>query len=418
MREIIEKIVLAGFAKEAEAISKSWQLEIENQKPQDILALSNKKELGIIVFEYNTNTASILEELLSYKTSLKVIVVAKDATIADAVKALRLGCIDFLAKEILSEEVKKSVIDALNLEKDKKIAINNPWYFGKSPAIQLLFHNILRFGASENLILFGASGVGKKQISKIIQKNCFKKNNKTFSVNLALFFAKSNEQSFWSMISSICQKFESDIPGLYENLYDAIYLQGIESCPSDFLETLLAIIIDRTPKSIISSRIKIILGINSPETIEKIGENIDKFDIIKIPSLKERISDLPDIIEPLIKTYSSKYGSCIEAISIEALNMLMHYDWPGNMKELDSIIETAVILAGADESIIQTKHLSVDVKMLQNSVYQFGYNNELPLEQAEEIFKNKFIDFVADRFGEIKSANLLKIHKKDLKIKQ
>ncbi|MDN5330844.1 MAG: hypothetical protein PWP45_69 [Tepidanaerobacteraceae bacterium] len=78
---------------------------------------------------------------------------------------------------------------------------------------------------------------------------------------------------------------------------------------------------------------------------------------IYIPPLRERKTDIPILAEHFIRKYNQEYGRAVEAIDKEALNVLMEYDWPGNIRELENVISRAIINMGFGESVIEKRHL-------------------------------------------------------------
>lgn len=78
---------------------------------------------------------------------------------------------------------------------------------------------------------------------------------------------------------------------------------------------------------------------------------------IYIPPLRERKTDIPILAEHFIRKYNQEYGRAVEAIDKEALNVLMEYDWPGNIRELENVISRAIINMEFGESVIEKRHL-------------------------------------------------------------
>ena len=78
---------------------------------------------------------------------------------------------------------------------------------------------------------------------------------------------------------------------------------------------------------------------------------------LSLPPLRERVEDIPALTDSFISRYSEKNGKKVKSISPEALHILENYSWPGNIRELENVIERALVLMHFDETVLQVKHL-------------------------------------------------------------
>ncbi|MFC1478947.1 sigma 54-interacting transcriptional regulator, partial [Candidatus Margulisiibacteriota bacterium] len=327
----------------------------------------------------------------------------------DAVKAIKLGSVEFVTKDINAPELKHIVWSLLEEEKQKECAVNDPWFFGKSPALQTLFEDILKNGRHENIILVGACGVGKRSVAEIINDTFAPRYKKLMSINLSLFPAENRETYFWSTLRDLFQKFETEVKGIEEALYDTLYLQGVENCTSDFQSTLIDVLQHRDGSGMISKSIKVVIGFDHEQSFEKFGKFIDDTRVIRVPSLSERKEDIPELIKAIVARYNRKYARQVEGVSFEVLNILLNYSWPGNIRELDLMLESMILLCEG-KKILDIDTLPLTLEMLEDNVSKFGYNSVLPLNEAKEIFEKKLVEFASLKFGIEKAASFLKLH--------
>src|SRR5699024_3812595 len=133
---------------------------------------------------------------------------------------------------------------------------------------------------------------------------------------------------------------------------------------------------------------------------------------ITIPSLKERLADLPDLITRIIQKINQDYGRNVKQVSDEALKMLQSYPWPGNVRELENVIGRAIIYMDVSEEIIERKHLPELMNYVNTpSNGTFNLETGQPLQKAVEQYEKEYIKNVYEKnnFNKTKTAKSLNI---------
>src|SRR5699024_9542621 len=110
---------------------------------------------------------------------------------------------------------------------------------------------------------------------------------------------------------------------------------------------------------------------------------------IYIPSLEDRMEDLPDIVRHIIMKVNQLYGRNVRTISGEAMVALRQYQWPGNIRELENVISRAIIFMDVTEEIIELHHLP-ELTIAYESVDRIAAEENITLQQATENFEREF----------------------------
>jgi DNA-binding NtrC family response regulator len=230
---------------------------------------------------------------------------------------------------------------------------------GNSPLLLNVFDLIIQVAPSDtSVLILGESGTGKERIADCIHNHSPRKNKPFIKVNCAALPATLIESelfghekgSFTGAIDKRIGKFEQANGG-------TIFLDEIGEMPVDLQVKLLRVLQEREiepigSRSSIKINVRVIAATN--RNLEKeVADRRFRLDLyyrlnvfpIELPSLCERIEDIPELAQHFINLYNRKSGKRITGISDKALKNMMAYDWPGNIRELEHIIERNVLLA-------------------------------------------------------------------------
>ena len=376
------------------SLQKKWEFTVNALSIKDTYKFLSSNKVDAIIISYQNDIAHVLQKISGIQPSLNIIILGQPDTAKEAVLALKSGNVNFTQLALLDSTLKDFISNILEEEKQKKIKIEDPWFCGKSPALTNMFKKILQVGQSSDIILLGNNGTGKERIAKIINGTFSTKHKEMITINLKAFPDNDKEVFFWSTLKNLFQKYESEIKGIKESLYKTLYLEGLESCDKNFWTTLLGILKERNQESMITKNIRIIIGLQSNYFIEELPELLSEFKTIKVPSLIERREDVPEIIKKITTSYNYKYGRKITNISLDVLMFLTYYNWPGNLKELDMLLET-MILNSQHETTLTLNMLPLTIPMIIDNINASGHNNILPLAEAKKIFKKQLLDYTS-----------------------
>lgn len=139
---------------------------------------------------------------------------------------------------------------------------------------------------------------------------------------------------------------------------------------------------------------------------------------IFIPSVKERLNDLPDLIQHIIQKINQDYGRNVQTISKEALNKLKQYHWPGNVRELENVIGRAMIFMDMNEEVIDKKYIPTlqALSLPAKSSIDERIKGESTLQDAINQFEKAYISktYEQNEFNKTKTAKALNVSIRNL----
>lgn len=281
------------------------------------------------------------------------------------------------------------------------------------------------------VLLKGASGTGKELFAHAIHNESDRKYNKFIRVNCAAISESIIESELFGYEEGAFTGAKSGGKiGLFEEAnMGSIFLDEISELSSAMQAKLLRVLQEKEIvrvggtipipldiRVIAATNVNLERAITKKEFREDLYYRINRLPIY-IPSLKERISDLPDLINHMITKINQMYGRNVTAISGEALQELMEYDWPGNVRELENVIGRAIIFMDITEEMITKKHLPT-LSNLNKQIVQDDstIRQSLSLQDAVDQFEKKFIAdiYKQNKYNKTKTAQQLNISVRNL----
>ncbi len=211
-------------------------------------------------------------------------------------------------------------------------------------------------GSDTNVLLLGESGVGKEMFAQSIHNASNRSKELFLAINCAALPRELiSSELFGYEDGAFTGARKGGNPGKFE-LADqgTMFLDEIGEMPLDMQSSLLRVLENGTierlgGRELIPVNVRIIAATNKNllEEVKKGNFRLDLYYrlgvmIINIPSLRERIGDIPELVEHFIKTIGPKHGKKIIGIDDRAMDILLNYDWPGNVRELNNVIERAI----------------------------------------------------------------------------
>jgi DNA-binding NtrC family response regulator len=373
---------------------------------------------------------SVLREI-SKNSDTPVIVMTAFGTIKDAVEAMKHGAFDYITKPFLMDEFLILIERAIGLKymRDENIRLkrelNNCYAFknfiGESEPIRKLFSLIDQVSRSDaTVLLLGESGTGKELIANIIHYQSTRKNKPFIKVNCAAIPENLIESelfghekgAFTGAIKKKAGKFELANGG-------TLFLDEIADLSLPSQVKLLRVVQERQFERVggtetICVDVRLIAATNK-NLEEEVKQSRFREDLyyrinvipITLPPLRERKEDIPLLIDYFLKKYNNKLLKNVH-FSKDAINILYQYHYPGNVRELENIIEHCVTLASTD---------IVGKDMLPSYIFQKGYqNNQLPLSAIIAETEKEYIIRILQYTGgnKTKASELLGISRKTL----
>nr|WP_321256601.1 sigma-54 dependent transcriptional regulator [Campylobacter sp.] len=300
-----------------------------------------------------------------------IVIMTGNATLSGAIESLRLGVRDFLTKPFDADAlvaVLRKVRDEKPASKAVKI-IENPSddepsaFFGSSPVLEALLKTAKKAAVTDaSVMINGQSGVGKELFARFIHENSPRSSAPFVAINMAAIPENLLESELYGYEKGAFTDATATKKGLFE-LADGgtLFLDEIGEMPANLQAKLLRVIQERELMRVGGSKtfkinVRIVSATNA-DLSEKIKNGEFREDLfyrlntipLNVPPLKERKDEIEGIAISVLKRVSNSYNLGTKKLGKDALKALLAYDYPGNIRELVSIIERAAILSESEE---------------------------------------------------------------------
>jgi len=350
---------------------------ISTPLPESVIPVIQRELPDVLLLDVKLGSASgldILKEIKEKTPDIKVIMMTAYATLELAVEAVRAGAYDFLTKPFDSNEKLILAIDKA-LEKRRLVArardlereVEEKYCFdtiiGKSPGMQEVFRTIRDISPFDlNVLIQGQSGTGKELVAKAIHYSSKRRQSPFVAINCAALTETLIESElFGHERGAFTGAFEKK-KGLFEAANGGtIFLDEIGEMPLSLQSKLLRVLETGEMRRVGGTgtlRVNVRVIAASNKELEKVitqgGFREDlyyRLNVISVnlPPLKERIEDIPLLVQRFINTSCKRAGKKAMKVQPRTMEVLLSYPWPGNVRELENALERAVVLAQGDE---------------------------------------------------------------------
>jgi two-component system response regulator PilR (NtrC family) len=291
-----------------------------------------------------------------------------------AVEALKAGAFDFVSKPVNLELLRNLVDTALNLKPLESVdhgTEESHTLLGKTQAMNLLRKQIAKLARSQAPIyISGESGSGKELVARLIHEQGPHKDAPFIPVNCGAIPSELMESEFFGHTKGSFTGAATDKQGLFQAANGGtLFLDEVADLPLPMQVKLLRGIQEKAIRPIGSQQeIHVdvrILSATHKDLAQEVESDNFRQDLyyrinvieLKVPSLRERIDDIPELAHHLLARISADYGLPAPEISEDALSSLKKYAFPGNVRELENVLERAFALC--DEGVIQSQDLQL-----------------------------------------------------------
>ncbi|WP_457621996.1 sigma-54-dependent transcriptional regulator [Persephonella sp.] len=405
-----------------EDILQSFQIILEEEgyyvettdDPREALERLKEKSFDLVMSDMrmpNMTGEEFLVELRKFNKVTSFIVMTAYGTIENAVRCMKEGAFHYISKPIdfndpgvwklIQEAVEKSQIlqenIKLKIELESLRSDKNP-IITKSPLMLQTIEYIKRVAPLDlTVLIYGESGVGKELVAKAIHKLSTRSNKPFIPINCANISPDIMEAEFFGYKKGAFTGATEDRKGIIERANGGtLFLDEIGELPLDIQGKLLRFLQEKEIRRIGDDRaiyvdVRVIAATNK-DLQKLVAEGKFREDLfyrieglkIHIPPLRERKEDIPVLVKNFIDKFNEKYGSNIKGITSKAMEILLNYDWPGNIRQLENVVNKACVLA-SDSEYINENHIDPSIK--------FSVKQEFPLDysQAKKIHMDRFM---------------------------
>ncbi|MGB9597029.1 MAG: sigma-54-dependent transcriptional regulator [Candidatus Poribacteria bacterium] len=335
------------------------------------------------------NGLDALVEMRKIDPNVYIIIMTAYGTMQTAIKAMQSGAYDYIVKPIDLDQIKIVIDKALEARKqNQELTMLRSEVMGKyqkdnlvgnNPKMQEIYKLIGTLTTNDLTVLIeGETGVGKELVAKAIHYNSPRKDKPFVAVNCAALTETLLESELFghekgSFTGAIVQK-----QGKFEIAQDGTILLDEIGDISPKLQTKLLRVLDKKEFERVGSNrtlkmnARVIASTNKDLSVEVQSGNF-RSDLyyrlrvmyIKIPSLRERKDDIPLLVRHFIQVANESLGKKIVGVDENVMNVLLDYDWIGNVRELENVIKSAAVLCKGD--LILLEHLPSNIRNTQSS---------------------------------------------------
>jgi two-component system response regulator AtoC len=360
-----------------------------------------------------------LKEIRKYNSFVSFIILTAYGTVDTAVECMKNGAYDYISKpvdfndgkiwKLIEDAVKKTkTIKESQYYKSRLNIIKSRDKFKNIITVNSLMQEIIDYSIKIanfdfTVLIYGESGVGKELFARAIHEASRRKNNVFLPVNCAAISKDIMESEFFGAKKGVYTGAEKDRPGILE-LADGgtIFLDEISELPLDLQAKFLRFLQDKEVRRIgdVSAKkvdVRVIAATNK-DLKELVNQGKFREDLyyrlegikIEIPPLRERKEDIPVLAYYFLEEFNKKYNTDVKGFSKDALEALINYSWPGNVRQLQNVVNEACIIAFAKGQFIELNHLPKEITGIEDNLAMiFDYN--LAKKMNDTNFTTKYL---------------------------
>ncbi len=397
----------------------------------DILKLSSIDLLITDLQMPGINGLELIKYVDEHFPEIPKLVITGFPSLDGAINAMRSGALDYLVKPFTQEELKTAVEKSLlEVRPGKKVAertVKPEAYggmIGTSEAFEEMVDIIERVKNNRATILIqGESGTGKELVARAIHYKGAFAGNPFIAVNCGAIPENLLESELFGHVKGAFTGAGETRKGFFQAAAGGtIFLDEIGTAPANVQTSLLRVLQEKEVRMIGASKaekiqVRVIAATNSDlyKMTEKGTFRKDlyyRLNVVNIhtPPLRERRSDIPPLVQDFIRKYKVEYQKPHSTISEKAMQLLMRHSWPGNIRELENVVQRAVIMCEKD---IDVEHLPQEIKLPEPSAS--GDDLQKPLKEIEKEHILKVLASVEN--NKTKASEILQIDRKTLRQK-
>ena len=380
----------------------------------------------------------VLERIKAIDESIEVILVTAVKTVRTAVAAMKLGAFDYLTKPFEEEELlalctraleKRSLVREVAFLRGELARTHDfDEIVGTHAAMQKLYRLVAQVARTTATVLItGESGTGKELIARAVHRQGPRCDRPFVPVNPAAIAETLIESElFGHEKGAFTGAYQRKLGKLELAQGGTLFLDEIGTLKAELQAKLLRVLQEREIERVGGTRaIKIdvrVIAATNVDLKQAVARGAFREDLyyrlnvvpIEVPPLRERIEDLPLLVEHFVRHYGQQFGKRVQGLSPEALGALAEYRWPGNVREVQNVVERCVVLA--EGPVIGLNDLPLDV-LLPDHRIRVRRAERLPLKDATQEFERQIVLRVLERVSgnQSEAARILGIHRNSLK---
>ena len=383
----------------------------------------------------NADGLQVLRAAKEHTPETVVIVITAVGSTETAVEAMKLGAYDYITKPFKLDEIHVIIRRALerkrlrdeNLYLRKQLETQHRFdnIVGKSARMAEIFETIRKIADSPSTVMVsGESGTGKELVARAIHFNSQRRSKPFVSVNCGAIPEALMESELFGHVKGAFTGAVANKVGLFSAAEaGTLFLDEITEIPTLLQVKLLRAIQEREVRRVGDTRdlrvdVRLIAASNR-ELEQAVSEGVLREDLfyrlnvipIHLPPLRERREDIALLVAHFLQKFGRQLNKDVRGVTPEALAILERYHWPGNIRELENVLERAIVLGGGEvlgaDALPESVRRERPMKALEVDLPEDGMDLEATLDALE----GRYLQRALDRSGGVqtKAAELLRM---------
>ena len=403
----------------------------EASSGKETIKLINEVDFDLIILDVklpDINGLDLLKTIKEHRPDIVIIIVTAYGTTEIAIESIKLGAYDCIFKPFDDDKLEKQISKALafvdisksnrEVESIGSFDFSKDLIIGRSLKMQEVYKTIGRISTSNtNVLILGESGTGKELIARAIYNFSDRKDKPFLTINCAAIPENLLESELFGYEKGAFTGAHNKKIGKFEKCSEGtIFLDEIGDMPLSIQSKMLRVIQYGSFEPIGSNitkniDVRIIAATNKDlEKAIKAGQFREDLyyrlnvAAIKLPPLREIKEDIPLLVNYFIQKHSRELRKDIKSISQEALSIIMKYDWPGNIRELENVVKNSIIFSKGE--IILPESLSI-IKEKEKSEKESNFFSDFNI--FDKLIEEKSGDLYHNIISEVEKKLILKV---------
>ena len=385
---------------------------------------------------------ALLKRLSAEYPDVPVVMITAHGSVENAVEAVKLGAFDYLEKPFEQEQIRQVVAKAMNTytlarrdARPEEPSVRGRFRLvGQAPAIRQIYGVVEKVASTPSTVLItGESGTGKELIARALHENSARHSGPFIKINCAAIPKTLMESELFGYEKGAFTGAVGAKPGRFELAHGGtLFLDEIGEIPVEMQVKLLRVLQESEFERVggiktIKVDVRLVTATNR-DLVQDISSGSFREDLyyrlnvvpIHIPPLRDRREDIPLLVEHFLAKFNDRLKKQIDSVSADAISRLISYHWPGNIRELENLMERTMLFC--ERSEIQVSDLPPEIGGL-SPVSAAASPNAASLKEAvraeTERVERELIQKALDETGGnvTQAARKLKISRKSLQTK-
>lgn len=356
---------LAGVLKEDK-----WHVQTAGDGASALKEVS-ERDFDLIICDLmlpDSNGIEILKKVKEINPNILFIMITAYPTVENAVEAMKIGAKDYVVKPFRFDEIilrvrnllyhQDVVRENIQLKEEIRSKYDGGNIIGKSPIMQKVYQMIDKVSTTDaNVLITGESGTGKEVIARAIHQRSLRKDVRFLPINCGAIPSELIEGELFGFKKGTFTGAAHDRKGLFESAdRSTVFLDEISTLPIALQPKLLRFIetkevLPMGGREWVKVDVRIVAATNQSldKEVEKGSFRLDLYYRLKVveinlPSLRDRKEDIPELVSHFISKFNTELHKKVDSVDEKVMGIFLSYPWKGNIRELENVIERAVIM--------------------------------------------------------------------------